>query len=272
MQRNVILVVRRRAFLVIQVVRVRGADPHAARYAWRRPERAQPDGPPPLLPQPGQEQGQVERRRDIQRLDDGGMPPFPACTTHCSPRHTRRTRQQGIAAATGLRASLRARRLRRHLNYVSRRQIVHPISPGFRQLRLSSQPLAAPGAGLLQGPSRWSAGGHHQTWRPFPTRLPHAARPPDRSAPGNLPVTGRARRVLGMRDRKAEWTCIPPSVPLRRWTQPKPGAGWAEDGALRPPWPFRRDSGTQCLVRVGAHITEGRQPRTSHTVCSYRGE
>ena len=94
MQRDVILVVGGGAFLVIQQVLSRRADPHAARHARPGPERAQPDRPPPPLLQPGDELGKIERCRDINLLDDGGgMPPFRACA-HCSPQYPRRDSRQ----------------------------------------------------------------------------------------------------------------------------------------------------------------------------------
>lgn len=100
---DVRLVVGRRPLLVVDVVGVRGANPQAARHAGVRAELAQTDRPVPPPFQASHELTQVERRRVVEFPDESGMPSLSACATHCSPRHARWTRRQGLAAAAGLR-------------------------------------------------------------------------------------------------------------------------------------------------------------------------
>ena len=110
--------------------------------------------------------------------------------------------------------------------------------------------------------SRRSPCGSPLAWRPFPDRLPRGERSPDLSAPRILAVTGP--ELSRTRNGGPEGRNGPAfRLPVLRATECRrslaPGGRRAEHSALRPPGPFRLDSGTPCLVAVGAHTTEERQ-------------
>ena len=121
--------------------------------------------------------------------------------------------------------------------------------------------------------SRRSPCGSPLAWRPFPDRLPRGARSPDLSAPRILAVTGpelSRTRNGGPEGRNGPAFRLPVLRATECGRSLAPGGRRAGHSALRPPGPFRLDSGTPCLVAVGAHTTE--EDRTDQTVCSCRGE